>query len=81
MEKCLADIQSWMIDERLLINDDKTEVLYCDSSQDFDAKGESTYATRLHFKTKNSLAKNSLFLGTVSGNKLIFFLQFSAKGR
>ena len=28
MEKCLADIQSWMIDERLLINDDKTEVLY-----------------------------------------------------
>ena len=33
MEKCLADIQSWMIDERLLINDDKTEVLYCDSSQ------------------------------------------------
>ena len=28
MEKCLADIQSWMIDERLLINDDKTGVLY-----------------------------------------------------
>ena len=27
MEKCLADIQSWMIDERLLINDDKTKVL------------------------------------------------------
>ena len=27
MEKCLADIQSWMIDARLLINDDKTKVL------------------------------------------------------
>ena len=27
MKKCLADIQSWMIDERLQINDDKTEVL------------------------------------------------------
>ena len=76
MEKCIADIQSWMIDDRLLTNDDKTEVLYCDSSQDFDAKGEGTHAIRLHFKTKNSL-----FLGTVSGNKLIFFLQFSAKGR
>ena len=27
MEKCIADIQSWMIDDRLLINDEKTEVL------------------------------------------------------
>ena len=27
MEKCIADIQSWMIDDRLLINADKTEVL------------------------------------------------------
>jgi len=25
--KCIADIQSWMIDDRLLINDDQTEVL------------------------------------------------------
>ena len=27
IENCIADIQSWMIDDRLLINDDKTEVL------------------------------------------------------
>ena len=44
MEKCIADIQSWMIDDRLLINDDKTEVLFIVTCpQDFDAKGESKH--------------------------------------
>ena len=27
MEKCIANIQSWMINDRLLSNDDKTELL------------------------------------------------------
>ena len=27
MERCIADIRSWMINDRLLLNDDKTEVL------------------------------------------------------
>jgi len=27
VERCIADIQSWMINDRLLLNDDKTKVL------------------------------------------------------
>ena len=76
MEKCLADIKSWMIDARLLINDDKTKVLVivtlCRILM-LKVKARTRHAYTLKPKL-NSLTKNSVFLGTVSGNKLIFFL-------
>ena len=31
MEKCIADVRSWMINDKLMLNDDKTEFLETDS--------------------------------------------------
>ena len=33
MEKCIADVRSWMINDKLMLNDDKTEFLVIGTSK------------------------------------------------
>ena len=33
MEKCIADVRSWMINDKLMLNDDKTELLVIGTSK------------------------------------------------
>ena len=33
MEKCIADVRSWMINDKLMLNDDKTECLVIGTSK------------------------------------------------
>ena len=33
MEKCIADVHSWMINDKLMLNDDKTEFLVIGTSK------------------------------------------------
>ena len=74
MKKCIADIQSWMIDDRLLINDDKTEVLVI-------VIVRRILMLKVKAGKRHAYTLKQIYFSTVSGSKLKLFLQFSAKSR
>ena len=45
MEKCIAAIHRWMINDRLLLNDDKTDVLLVETQYQLNMLETHTYAS------------------------------------